>query len=425
MAKWWMLLWGGVLTASLIAVSQIDARGESTAFVALMGLGSLAYVGALIGVSRGIRSRPLLVACLLLAVAWRVAMVPTAPLVSDDVYRYVWDGRMQRLGYNPYQSAPDDPSLTRLHTDVTRQIDPTSAALPTIYPPAAELFFRSVTSVHESVFAIVVAVVVCDVLTMLILWCWLVATGRSPWWVIAYAWHPLVAVEGAAGGHIDVVGTFLVVVAGFALSRRRGLLASLALAAAFAVKFLPVVLVPLFWRRVQLRDALVGVGLVGLAYLPFLDKSFTLPVGSLGVYAESWRFNGPIFSLLEPWLGIVPVLALATGVGIGVAWVARLRMSVDDPAAWAWPIAASLLVMPVVYPWYLVWLTPFLTSRAAWPLVAWTLGSMLTYVVWSSELAGTGWVLPGWVVPLEYGLVAAVGLWIWSARGSLSRLAAS
>ena len=421
----WVLGCGGTLMASLLAASRIDARAESTLFVVLMGLGSLAYIGALIGVSRRVGSHRLLLVCLLLSVAWRVAIVPSTPLVSDDVYRYVWDGRVQRLGHNPYRSAPDDPSLAHLHIETTRRIDPTSAALPTIYPPAAELFFRGVTSIHESVTAIVIAVVICDLLTMLVLWRWLATTGRNPWWVLAYAWHPLVAIEGAGGGHIDLVGTCLVVVAGFSLSRRRGLIATSALAAAFVVKFLPIVLVPLFWRRVSLRDALMGVAVVGLAYVPFLDSSLTLPVGSLGAYTEGWRFNGPIFALFEPWFGIVPVLALAIAIGAAVAWVAGRTLSVDDPAAWAWPLAASLFVMPAVYPWYLLWLTPFLTARATWPLVAWTLGSMLTYVVWSSELAGTGWVLPGWVAPVEYGLVVAVGLWVWRGPGSFSRHAAS
>ena len=168
-------------------------------------------------------------------------------------------------GCSVSDSIPTDQLRTSRRSSISTsrrpvRIDPTSAALPAIYPPAAELFFRGVTAVHESVTAIVIAVVVCDVLTMLVLWRWLATTGRSPWWVIAYAWHPLVAIEGAGGGHIDVVGTFILVVAGFALSRRRGLLATSALAAAVTVKFLPVVLAPLLWRRVRLRDALGGVG---------------------------------------------------------------------------------------------------------------------------------------------------------------------
>ena len=233
----------------------------------------------------------------------------------------------------------------------------------------------------------------------------------------AYAWHPLVAIEGAGGGHIDLVGTFLLVAAGVALSRHRRLIAASVLAAAFAIKFLPIVLTPLFWRRVHLKDGVAALGLVVLVYLPFLDTGFSLPIGSLGTYLASWRFNGPIFGILAPRIGVLAISVLAVAVGLVVAAVARKTMSVDDPSAWAWPMAASLLLMPVVYPWYLVWLTPFLMTRNVWPLTAWTLVSVLTYVVWSSQLAGTGWVLPGWVVAVEYGTLVVVALWVWS-RGT-------
>ena len=415
---------GFALLATLIATSILDAQVQSTAFLWLVTFASLAYVAMLVLVSRGaVGSRRALVGCLLLAVVWRGALLVHAPLVSEDVYRYVWDGRVQRFGYNPYESAPNDPALAHLHTDVTRLIDPTSAELPTIYPPVAELFFRGVTTVHESVLAIVTAVVVCDLLTIVVLWRWLVTSGRNPWWVLAYAWHPLVAIEGAGGGHIDVVGTLLVVSGAYALSRRRTLLASVALALAFAVKFLPVVLVPLLWRRVRVRDALVAVGVVVLAYVPFSGLSVNLPTGSLGAYAQNWRFNGPLFALLEPWLGTLTILALATVCGLALAWRLRVSLRVEDPGAWAWPMAAALLLMPAVYPWYLVWLTPFLTVRTTWPLVAWTLGSMTTYAVWGAELRGAGWVLPGWVEPIEYGLVVGVAIWVWTVGPARRQLA--
>ena len=408
---------GLVWLVSLVTASRLDARADSETFVLLIGMAGIAYIAALFIVSRGLRSRRLLVVCLLLAVSWRVAIIPAAPLLSDDVYRYLWDGRVQRFGYNPYESTPNDPELAHLHGEYTRRIDPSSAALPTIYPPAAELFFRAVNSLSDSVIALVIAVVVCDLFTILLLWYWLTTTGRSPWWVLAYAWHPLVAIEGAGGGHIDLVGTFLVVAAGFALSRHRRLIAASVLAAAFAVKFLPIVLTPLFWKRVNLKDGVAALGLVGLVYLPFLDTGFSLPVGSLGTYLASWRFNGPIFGILAPRIGALTVSVIAVTVGLVVAAVARKTMTVDDPSAWAWPMAASLLLMPVVYPWYLVWLTPFLITRRVWPLTAWTLVSILTYVVWSSQLAGTGWVLPDWVVAVEYGLIVVVALWVWS-RGT-------
>ena len=416
---------GALLLVTLTGVSLFDARALSGAFVGLMLVAGGAYVAALGLVSRGPGSRRLLAVCLVLSAVWRVALLASAPLVSDDVYRYVWDGRAQRFGVNPYATAPDDSSVAHLSTDLTRQIDPTNAELPTIYPPAAQLFFRLVTTVHESVVAMVVAVLLCDGLIVLVLWRWLVAAGRDPWWVLAYAWHPLVALEGAGGGHIDIVGTLLLVTAAYALTRHRTFLASVALALSVAVKFLPVVLVPLFWRRVRLQDVLVSLGLVVLLYVPFTSLDTGLPLGSLRTYAEQWRFNGPFFALLEPWLGIPGVLALAASGGVGLAAFARARLGVSDPAAWAWPIAATLLLMPAVYPWYLIWVTPFLTSPLTWPLVVWTLTSPMTYVVWGAEQAGAGWVLPGWVQPVEYGVVAVVGLWVWRRSGPFSQSRAS
>ena len=157
-----------------------------------------------------------------------------------------------------------------------------------------------------------------------------------------------------------------------------------------------------------MRDAaLAGVVVLAL-YLPFVRGAGGLPVGSLDVYTEKWRFNGLVFEWLEPWLGTVGVFTMATIAGLVVAACARRWLPLNSPAAWAWPMATVLLLMPAVYSWYLLWLTPFLIVRSTAPLVAWTLGALLTYAVWQAELSGVGWVLPGWVKPVEYGMVAAV-----------------
>lgn len=421
-----VLACGAAQLLLLAGVARLDARVETAAFLWLLGGASVAYAVVLLLLARGAHgTRRQLAVCLLLAVAGRIVLTGAAPIASDDVYRYLWDGRVQRHGHNPYAAAPADPALAALHTVDTRRIDPTSAVLPAIYPPAAQLFLRGVTAVDESVAAVVAAIVICDLLVMLLLWRWLAALGRSPWWVLAYAWHPLPAVEGAAGGHLDLLGTLLLLAAAAALHARRTLTAALALGAAFSVKFLPLVLAPLLWRRVRLRDALAAVGLVALLYAPFAGGAAGLPLGSLPDYAAQWRFNGPLFAAVEAGAGTVFAFALALGAGLAVAAVARVRLPAAAPEAWAWPLAATLVLLPTVYPWYLVWLVPFLTTQRTWPLAVWTLVVPLTYLVWASRAAGAGWVLPGWVEPLEYGLLAAAlaAAWLMGRRRAESIVA--
>ena len=409
---------GVVLLVTLTATATFDGRAHARAFVALLAVASLAYLVALHAVA--VRSHapvssappsahvdtPLLV-CLGLALLWRLALLGAAPLVSDDIYRYIWDGRVQQVGISPYAIAPADRAAAPFHTEVTRRIDPTSAVLPSIYPPLAQRFFLAVTLIDDSVLAMMLAILVCDLLIAAILWRWLGAAGRSRWWVLAWAWHPLVAIEGAGGGHIDLLGTLLLVAAAYALAWRRTLLAAIALAGAIAVKFLPVVLLPLFWRRVRLIDAATGVLVVALLYLPFVTTTGDwLPVGSLGTYVAQWRFNGPPFRWIAAGVGAAGAAAAAVVAGLAVAgWMRRTR-SRYDPAAWAWPLAASIVLMPAVYPWYLVWCIPFLVRPTApppviWPLAVWTLGAMATYLVWTPFLAGEGWTLPGWVEVVE------------------------
>jgi Na+(H+)/acetate symporter ActP len=116
-------------------------------------------------------------------------------------------------------------------------------------------------------------------------------------WVLAFAWNPLLATETAGSGHVDIVGVLLLVVAFAALLRRWRTIATVAFALAVAVKFLPIVLLPLYWRGVRIRDAVLGAGTFALLYLPFIHDG-RIPMGSLGIYVQSFRFNDPVFTWL-------------------------------------------------------------------------------------------------------------------------------
>ena len=395
---------GAVLTLAMLALAFVDPRSHPALFVGLAAVSGAAYLITLPLLGRA-RGRGL-VLCLALAALWRIPLLVQPPQLSTDIYRYVWDGRLQRFGENPYRVVPDDPRVVRLHTPVTRQLN--NGWVPTVYPPGAEIFFRAVTAVDESAGAVKAAIVLCDVLVIFALLRLLAATRYSPWCVLAYAWNPLVALEGAGNGHIDLAGTLALVLTAWALARERRTIAALVFALAVGIKFLPCVLAPLLWRRIRMRDAVAGAGLLATLYLPFVHAGH-VPFGSLTTYLAQWRFNGPLFAALNAFFPSSVLVALAVVVGLIIAVWVRARLGPQSPAAWAWPLAATLAVAPVVYPWYLLWLTPFLFTRATLPLAVWTVTILTTYIVIYLSTVHGGLQVPWWVVAAEYGAVIGAG----------------
>jgi hypothetical protein len=402
-----LYLLGAVLLASLAICSRNFSSLGAPSFLLPLVAAGLAYLLAL----REFFCTPsfprhVIVVGLALAAIWHVLFLVQPPGADDDIHRYVWDGRVQRLGYNPYIVVPGDPAFGRLHTAETRTLNHPN--LPSPYPPGAELFFRAVTAIHESIFALKVAFVVCDGAIVFVLFDMLRRSRQGAHWVLAYAWHPLLATEVAGSGHIDIVGALLLLASVAALERRWRTIATLAFALAVSVKLLPIVLLPLFWRRIRIRDGVLAAVVAAGLYLPFLHDG-RIPIGSMGTYVQSFRFNDPLFALLEPIAAPQLVVGLAVLVGLLVALYFRKTSAAYSSDAVAWPMAASLLCAPVVYPWYLLWLLPFLRSASTLPIMIWSVSIIPTYYVWHLRALGRPWIVPGWIMLLEYGSMALAG----------------
>jgi hypothetical protein len=160
---------------------------------------------------------------------------------------------------------------------------------------------------------------------------------------------------------------------------------------------------------------------VGLLYVPFLKHGW-IPIGSLGTFVRSFRFNDPVFATLERVAAPQLVAGLAVLVGFLTAIWQRSKSPTWSSDAFAWPMAGSLLCAPVVYPWYLLWLLPFLRSASTVPIIVWTVSIIPTYYVWYLRTLGRPWLVPGWIMLLEYGSVAIAGAMI--ALRRISRSAA-
>ncbi|MGH9745785.1 MAG: hypothetical protein ACRD59_06710 [Candidatus Acidiferrales bacterium] len=405
---------GALIFVALVFCSRSPSGTAGVSFLIPLLVAGIAYLLAVREFLQTQRfPRHVVLTCLALAALWRIPFLMMPPGPDDDIHRYLWDGRVQRLGYNPYEVIPADPALAGLHTPETRGLN--NPEVPSPYPAGAQLFFRIVTAIHESIFAFKIAFVACDFAIVLVLLSVLRRSGQGEHWILAYAWHPLLATNVAGSGHIDILGVLLLLVSVAALGRRWRKIAAIAFGLAVAVKFLPIVLTPLYWRRVRIRDACVAALIVVALYVPFL-KGWRFPIGSLGIFVQRFRFNGPVFATLERVASPQIVAGLAVLVGLATAAWLRSKRPGWCADQWAWTMAASLLCAPVVYPWYLLWLLPFLRSRATIPLLVWTVSILPTYVVWHLRSLGRAWQVPNWVLLLEYGSVAVAAMIVWLRR---------
>jgi hypothetical protein len=177
---------------------------------------------------------------------------------------------------------------------------------------------------------------------------------------------------------------------------------------AIATKLLPIVLVPLFWRRVRLRDACAGAAFLAVLYLLYTQHG-VLPFGAVPNVVAHIRFNGPLFRSVAQLATPQGAALFAVTSGVVVAAWCRWKLGVDDPSSWAWPMAIALAGAPVIYPWYLLYFTPFLLTLAVLPLTTWTLTVTSTYIVWRlAHEYGARWAVPSAVMVCEYGLPALV-----------------
>lgn len=394
---------GAILLASLMICARSATRVGAPAFILPLLVAGIVYLLAIreFFVTQKFPRRVIVVG-LVLAAVWHLPFLLQAPGPDDDIHRYLWDGRAQRLGYNPYIAVPNDPSLAGLHTAETRTLN--NPEVPSPYPPGAELFFRAVTAMQESVFALKIAFVICDFAIAFVLLDILRRTGQAAHWILAYAWNPLLPIAVAGSGHLDIVGALLLLVSFSALDKRWRTVAAVSFGLAVSVKFLPIVLLPLYWKRIRVRDGVLAAAAVALLYVPFLNHG-RITFGSLGTFVQRFRFNDPVFAILEHLATprLLAVLAILVGFLVAI-W---MRNESPDPSAgaFAWPMAASLLFAPVAYPWYLLWLLPFLRSASTVPLLVWTVSIIPTYYVWHLRTLGRQWAVPDWIMLLEFGSV--------------------
>jgi hypothetical protein len=342
-------------------------------------------------VSAALERRALLAILIVAALLRGIALFAPQAL-STDAFRYVWDGRVQAAGINPYRYIPADPALERLRDDSIYPNINRADYAHTIYPPAAQIAFLGIERISDSILGMKLAMLAFEALTIACLISLLRRRGLPATRVLLYAWHPLPVWEFAGTGHVDALAIGFLMLAFLAASRRAALWSGVALAAATLVKFYPMVVGPALYRRWDWRMPVAFAVTIALLYAPYLGVGSAV-FGFLSGYAdeEGMRSGDGIFlwSLLRACVHVpahaeqyfAPLAALA--LLVAAVW---LQFSQKWRAHGVWAAALGLaslftLLVSPHDPWYFTWLVPFLCFRLT-PAHIWlTAACTLMYVL--------------------------------------------
>ncbi|MFN3868359.1 MAG: glycosyltransferase family 87 protein [Hyphomicrobiaceae bacterium] len=299
---------GALAVIATMATAMLIRSGDFEGYVAMALLHGALYLAAAALVFRVSFGRRWLFAILAVAVAMRLVALLPPPNLSTDAFRYVWDGRLQSAGINPYLYVPADPRLDHLRDEaIYPHINQKERAV-TIYPPAAQLLFRAAQWLGDSVLAIRIVMLALDLVTIAAAIAILHSLALPLQRVLIYAWHPLPIWEFAGHGHIDAATTAGIALGVLAVVRGRQAIGGAVLAVAVLTKYFPLLLLPALWRRWDWRMPLAAAGTAALLYLPFVGGAGTGVIGFLGQhldnegYVAGWGFH-PVWLLRDFGLG--------------------------------------------------------------------------------------------------------------------------
>ena len=313
------------------------------------------------------------------------------PTLTTDAFRYVWDGRVQAAGINPYRYIPSAPELSHLRDAMIYPKINRADYAPTIYPPTAQMFFLLVTRLGESVLVMKLALLACEGVTIAATLAILARLDLPRSRIAALVWHPLQVWEIAGSGHIDALMCALFMAAVIVYLGGRTLAAGVLATMAALVKPTALLALPVFWRPWRIWLPLLFLATIALLYAPYLAVGWKV-LGFLPAYvAEEGLDKGYGFRLVMivyQIFGVVPYIDKIYAAVFGIVMVAlallagfrRDRSPAATIAALAVIVCVFLVLLTPHFPWYYLAAVPFLAVYPwSWTLWVITVAGVLTY----------------------------------------------
>jgi len=302
---------------------------------------------------------------LLFAILFRVILLFSSPSTSDDVYRYLWEGKLVLNGYNPFELAPDDPALDALHTDLL----PSKVSYPgmtTIYPTVSQVVFALGYFISgENLLGLKLIYLFLDILTILVLYRLLKVRGDPVENVLIYAWMPLTIMEYFINMHIDVAGIFFLVLLIYFLEVNKERFSASAFGLGVMVKLYPLLLAPLIVKKIGFRKSIgyfltAGIIII-LLFIPFIPEKRSI-AASFGTYMANWSFYGSVYPLLGVFF-TNEVARITTLALLGIVIIIITIKSSDTISGIFYIALSHAIFATTLFPWYLGYLAVLQTFK--------------------------------------------------------------
>jgi len=425
-----IIITGLIIEILCIATAYLgDIKKNITCFATLYIVSFIAYIFTVfyifkngeINKENDNSSRSILWAIIIFALMFRLTLLPMAP--SDDIYRYLWEGKLQLHGISPYSHSPESSSLELLRDRFFSGIN--HKHLTTIYPPLTLMVFAIADFISHSIITMKSVFLVFDVLSIFLLLRFLKVMKKNPLNVLVYAWSPLILISFASRGHCDSLHIFFVILAMYLCAIRKKLRSTVSIALAVMSKFIFIIVVPFLVSAKKFKYTLVFFTIITILYLPYISAGKGL-FSTLFHFGTQYHFNDSahflIFCLcIGSPLASKIVTALIFGTVLLILYKRHLNLlTVDDNGNlhksplppgqtlrtgtkgggekrgnielnnfvlnYAFvAIGTFLIFSPTLHPWYLTWIVPFLcfNKNRAWLILT---GTVVCYYFMNHEL---------------------------------------
>jgi alpha-1,6-mannosyltransferase len=331
---------------------------------------------------------------------FRLTLLPSATSTSEDVYRYVWEGKVLLNGFNPLTIPPNDPQLEHFRDNVYDKI--TFKHIPAIYPPLSQLMFAAVYFFSgNSLLGFKIVFLICEAVTLIFLLKLLVLKKYNPNFVILYAWLPLPVMEYFINTHLDPFGIMLMIISLYFIEKGNYLKSSVFLALSALARLYPAFLIPLIFRKIGFKKSLYFIItfsiVVIIFYLPFLSGDLTL-FKALSSYLARWEFNGSVYNLLKSIFSDGEPARIICGICFLIS-ILIISFRYKDFLKASFGIFLSLAIFSsTLYPWYLGWAAALNLFAGFYSILS------LFFTINFSNVTPMGevWQEYTWVLLLEY-----------------------